>query len=223
MNNPVVVISGATGVTAANAAKVFARQGAALALLSSDRSKLDTLASELNLPPARLLTHAADLRNQEDVRASATFVNSKFGRADILLHLVGGWAGGKTLAETPIQELETMIAQHVWTTFHMVQAFTPGMLENGWGRVIIISSPLANQPAAKMGAYAIAKAAEETLLLTLAQEFKDSSVTANLIQVRSIDTAGTGKGTTPDEIVAAMLYLCSDASSKINGARLPIY
>jgi NAD(P)-dependent dehydrogenase (short-subunit alcohol dehydrogenase family) len=116
-----------------------------------------------------------------------------------------------------------MIAQHVWTTFHMVQAFTPGMLENGWGRVIIVSSPVASQPPAKMGAYAIAKAAEETLLLTLAQEFKDSGVTANLIQVRSIDASGTGKGTTPDEISAAMLYLCSDASNKINGARIPIY
>jgi NAD(P)-dependent dehydrogenase (short-subunit alcohol dehydrogenase family) len=223
MNNPVVVISGATGVAAANAARVFARQGAALALLSSDRSKLETLASELGLPPARLLTHAADLRNQEAVHASATFVNSKFGRADILLHLVGGWTGGKTLAETPAQDLEAMIAQHVWTTFHMVQAFTPGMLENGWGRVIIVSSPVASQPPAKMGAYAIAKAAEETLLLTLAQEFKDSGVTANLIQVRSIDASGTGKGTTPDEISAAMLYLCSDASNKINGARIPIY
>jgi len=223
MNNPVVVISGATGAAAANAAKAFARQGAALALLSSDRSKLDTLASELGLPPARLLTHAADLRSQEAVRASATFVNSKFGRADILLHLVGGWTGGKTLAETPAEDLESMLAQHVWTTFHMVQAFTQGMLDNGWGRVIVVSSPVASQPPAKMGAYAIAKAAEETLMLTLAQEFKDSGVTANLIQVRSIDASGMGKGTTPDEISAAMLYLCSDASSKINGARIPIY
>jgi NAD(P)-dependent dehydrogenase (short-subunit alcohol dehydrogenase family) len=223
MNKPVVVISGATGAAAASAARAFAGQGASLALLSSNRSKLDALTAELNLPPVRLLSHAAELRSPEAVRAAATFVNSKFGRADILLNLVGGWTGGKTLAETPAEDLETMVAQHLWTTFYLVQAFTPGMVHNGWGRVIVVSSPIASQPAAKMGAYAIGKAAEEALLLTLAQEFKDSGVTANIIQVRSIDSLGNGKGTSLEEITSAMLYLCSDEAARINGARIPLY
>ncbi|HEY3311019.1 MAG TPA: SDR family oxidoreductase [Anaerolineales bacterium] len=223
MNNPVVVISGATGAAGTSAARAFARQGASLALLSSDRSKLDTLAGELNLSPARLLLHAGDLSNAEEVKASATFVHSKFGRADILLHLVGGWTGGKTLAETPSSDLQAMVSQHLWTTFHLVQAFVPGMVHNGWGRVIIISSPVATQTPAKMGAYAVGKAAEDALLLTLAQEVKETGVTANIIQVRSIDAAGTGKGTNLDEIVSAMLYLCSDSAASINGARLPLF
>ncbi len=223
MNNPVVVISGATGAAAVNAARAFAGQGAALALLSTNQAKLDALAIDLNLPSARLLTQAVDLRSPDDVRAAAVAVDSKFGRADILLHLVGGWTGGKTLADTPAQDLETMITQHVWTSFHLVQAFTPGMVRNGWGRVIVVSSPLATDPQIGMGAYAIGKAAEETLLLTLAQEVKESGVTANLIQVHSIDTTGKGKGTSPDEISAAMLYLCSDLAARVNGARIPLY
>ena len=223
MNKPVVVISGATGAAAASAARAFAGQGASLALLSSNRSKLDALTAELNLPPARLLSHVADLRSAEAVHAAATFVNSKFGRADILLNLVGGWTGGKTLAETPPEDLETMVAQHLWTTFYLAQAFTPDMVHNGWGRVIAVSSPIASQPVAKMGAYAIGKAAEETLMLTLAQELKDSGVTANIIQVRSIDSLGTGKGTSVEEITAAILYLCSDAAARINGAKIPLY
>ena len=90
MNNPVVVITGATGATGTAAARAFASQGASLALLSHDQSKLDALAASLSLPSARLLTHAADLRNPEEARAAERFVTTRFGRADILLHLVGG-------------------------------------------------------------------------------------------------------------------------------------
>jgi NAD(P)-dependent dehydrogenase (short-subunit alcohol dehydrogenase family) len=223
MNNPVVVITGATGVTGQVAARAFAMQGASLALLSSNSAKLEALAAELNLPAARLVTRVADLRIKEEVSAAATYVNTKFGRVDILLHLVGGWAGGKTLIETPTTELETMLAQHFWTTFHLIQAFTPSMTQHGWGRVVVVSSPVASSPTAKMGAYAVAKAAEETMLMVLAQESKGTGVTANVIQVQSIDVAGKGKGTTPDEIVAAMLYLCSDVAAKVNGARIPLY
>lgn len=225
MNNPVVVISGATGAAGTEAARAFAKQGASLALLSSNQSKLDALADGLNLPASRLMTHAADLRSPDAVSSAERLVTAKFGRADILLHLVGGWVGGKTLLETTAQDLDEMISQHFWTTLHMVQAFIPGMLRSGWGRVIVVSSPLANHPAAKMGAYAIGKAAEETLLLTLAQELKDSGVTANIIQVRSIDALGTdkGKGTAPDEISAAMLYLCSNEAARLNGTRFPLF
>lgn len=223
MDNPVVVISGATGVAAKNAAQVFARQGASLALLSADRSKLDTLAGELNLPPARLQTYAADLRNSDMVHAAATFVLSKFGRADILLHFVGGWVGGKTLEETLVADVEDMLSQHLWTLFHLTQVFVPPMVHNGWGRVIIISSPVAVNPPAKMSAYAVGKAAQEALMLTLAQEVRDTGVTANIIQVRSIDSAGSGKGTPAGEIISAMQYLCSDEAARINGARLPLY
>lgn len=231
MNNPVVVITGATGATGQAAARAFlvprslagAAQGASLALLSHDSSKLAALASDLNLPSSRLLTRAADLRNPEEVASAARFVSTRFGRADILLHLVGGWTGGKTLSETSTDDLETMLNQHAWTTFHLLRAFMPGMVENGWGRVIVVSSPLAVSPSANMSAYAAGKAAQESLILSLAQETKGSGVTANILQVRSIDAEGTGKGTSPDEIVAAMLYLCSEQASKVNGARIPLF
>jgi len=223
MNNPVVVITGATGATGTFAAKSFARQGASLALLSSNQIKLDKLEIELNLPAVQLFTVVADLRNPVQVNAAAASIYAKFGRADILLHLVGGWTGGKSLVDTPGGDLEAMVGQHVWTTFHLAQAFIAGMVNQRWGRFIIVSSPTATTPPPKMGAYATAKAAQETLLLTLAQEVKDSGVTANIIQVRSIDTNDTGQGTTADEITAAMHYLCSDKAAKINGARIPLF
>lgn len=220
---PIVVITGATGATGRAAARAFAQQGAALALLSRDQAELDVLAAELQLPKNRILTRGIDLRNAGEVRAAARFVDTKFGRVDILLHLVGGWTGGKTLIETQAEELAAMLDQHAWTTFHLLQAFTPQMTHHGWGRVIVVSSPAAAEPPAKRGAYAVGKIAQETLIKALAQEVKDSGVTANIIQVNAIDVDGKGKGTTPAEIVAAMLYLCSDSAARVNGARIPLY
>jgi NAD(P)-dependent dehydrogenase (short-subunit alcohol dehydrogenase family) len=219
----VAIISGATGATGHRAARTFADQGASLALLSSDQHKLDLLAAELNLSPERILTVAVDLADRQAVFDAARMVNAKFGWADILLHLVGGWTGGKTVIETSTEELQNMLNQHLWTTFHLTQAFLPHLIHNGWGRIIIISSPVAVQPPVKLGAYAIGKAAEETLLLTVAKEAKENGVTANIIQVRSIDVKGEGTGTSPDEIMAAILYLCSDSAAKLNGVRVPLF
>jgi NAD(P)-dependent dehydrogenase (short-subunit alcohol dehydrogenase family) len=89
--------------------------------------------------------------------------------------------------------------------------------------VIAVSSPSAVNAPAKSGAYAVGKAAQETLLFTLADQFKGTEVTANVIQVSYIDVENEGKGTTPEEIIAAMFYLCSEEAGKISGTRLPLY
>lgn len=223
MNNRVLVITGATGATGKAVARAFAKRGASLILVGTDQSKLDVLARDLNLPAARFLTLTVDLRNGPAVHSAAEAVTAKFGRVDGLIHLVGGWTGGKTVAETPISDFESMLGQHVWTTIHLFQAFGPRMAANKWGRVIVVSAPTAINPVGKTSAYTAAKAAQESLVLNLAVELKESNVTANIIQVKSIDVDGSGKGTTPDEIVASMLYLCSDEAQKINGVRIPLF
>jgi NAD(P)-dependent dehydrogenase (short-subunit alcohol dehydrogenase family) len=218
-----IVITGATGVLGGLTAHTFAQRGDSLVLLGQDQEKLDSLARDLNLPETRLLTLTADLRDGDSVRSAAEAVSAKFGRADALIHLVGGWTGGKTIPESSTDDLDFMLGQHAWTTFHLFQAFTPLLISNGWGRVMIVSMPLTIRPAAKMGAYVAGKAAQEALVQTLAEEVKDKGVTANIIHVKSIDTKGDGKGTRPEEIVAAMTYLFSDEATKITGARIPLY
>lgn len=220
--NRVIVITGATGATGRQAAQAFAGRGASLALLSKNQGKLDALALGLHLPPGRLLTGSVDLLDEPALRDSAGAITGKFGRVDILIHLVGGWTGGATLTESAPKDLKFMLDQHAWTTYHLVRAFLPAMRANAWGRVIAVSSPIAIGPSAKMGPYAVGKAAQETLLLTLADEFKGTHLTANIIQVKSIDATGEGKGTSPEEIVSAMVYLCSEEAGKINGARIPM-
>ncbi|HUH98396.1 MAG TPA: SDR family oxidoreductase [Anaerolineales bacterium] len=223
MNERVFVITGATGTTGKAAARAFAKRGASLVLIGTDPSRLDALARDLKLPTARYLTLTADLRCADAVHSAAEAVAVKFGRLDGLIHLVGGWVGGKTIAETPVNDFESMLGQHAWTTFHLLKEFAPRLAANQWGRVIVVSAPSAVNPQGKTSAYAAAKAAQENLVLTMAAELKESNVTANIIQVKSIDVNGDGKGTAPDEIVASMIYLCSDEAGKITSARIPLF
>ena len=221
--NKVVVITGATGALGNKTAHAFAMHGHSLALLDNDQPKLDSLVRELNLPNERLFHSIVDLRDGQAVHSSAEAVSAKFGAIHALIHLVGGWVGGKTLPESSVDELTSMLGQHVWTTFNLFRSFSLPLSKSGWGRVITISPSTVANPPPKRGIYTAAKAAQENFVLTLAAELKDPNVTANIIQVKAIDVENKGTGTTPDEIVAAMLYLFSNEAGKITGARIPLY
>lgn len=218
-----IVITGATGGLGRKTAEVFAARGHSLVLLDRNQDRLDALTRDLNLPAERLFASVVDLRDGEAIHATADAIAAKFGDVHAIIHLVGGWVGGKTLVDGDAKDLDFMLGQHVWTTFHLFQAFTPQLVQNRWGRVMIVSASTVPNPPGKAGIYTAAKAAQENLVLTLAAELKENGVTANIIQVRAIDVEKTGKGTTPDEIVAAMLYLFSEEAAKVNGARIPLY
>lgn len=236
MNNgferKVVVISGATGSLGKEAARQFASSGAKLVLVSHDSQLMEQTKKELNLDPENVQWLTLDLLQSQNSQLAAQKTISRFGRADILLHLVGGWTGGKEISEVEASEVSQMLNQHLWTTFHMAQAFSPIFIANGWGRFIVVSSPLAVNPVGKMLPYSIGKAAQETLILTLAKELKGNGVTANIIQVKTIDIHGekftnpskeNASWSTPQEIMAAISYLCSSQANTINGARMPLF
>jgi NAD(P)-dependent dehydrogenase (short-subunit alcohol dehydrogenase family) len=97
---------------------------------------------------------------------------------------------------------------------------------------VIISVPAAAAPNANGLPYSVGKAAEETLMLTLAEELRHTGVTANVLRVRTIDVEHqrehepppkNASWTTPEEIAAALLYLCSEEAGQVNGARIPLY
>jgi NAD(P)-dependent dehydrogenase (short-subunit alcohol dehydrogenase family) len=144
--------------------------------------------------------------------------------------LVGGWIGGKPLAQ--LTDDDRMLDQHVWTTFYLSHTFVPKLIENKWGRIVIVSSPNAYLPPANGMPYSVAKTGQESLILTLAEELKGSGVTANILRVRSINldhvidqisSTKTRGWTTPEEITAATMYLCLDEAANLNGARIPLY
>jgi len=227
-----VVIAGAAGGLGSVASAAFASTGANLALLGRDPAKLKGLASALNLPAGRSLSLACDVASPQDVRAAAEAILEKFKGLHVLVTLVGGWIGGKTIFETKREELDSMLEQHLFSTYSLTKALVPHMLENKWGRVLAISSPNASRPPGDNSPYAIGKAAMETLMLSLAAELKGTGVTANLLLVRTIDVAHDRETkpnkenqswTSPEEISATLLHLCSQKAGSINGARIPLY
>jgi len=232
LENRVAVITGATGGLGSVVTRELAARGANLALLDIDPAKMDAQVKSLSLPESRLFTRTVDLLAPAETGAAAEAILAKFGKIDILLHLVGGWTGGKTILEAPADDLTFMLNQHVWTSFNVTQAFVPHLVRNGWGRVVMITSPFAARPNAKGGPYAIGKSGQEVLMLTLSQELKGTGVTANLLQARTIDarrekisapSPDNASWTTPEELAFAILYLLSDEAGTVNGATIPLY
>ncbi len=232
LENRTVVITGASGGLGSQLAKDLGQAGANLALLERDPAKLAAVVESLGLPPGRVLTHTVDLLDGDAARVAADAVANHFGHVDALIHVVGGWVGGKTLAATPAGDLAMMLNQHVWTTFNVLQAFVPHLVANRWGRILAIGSPAASRPSAKGSAYAAGKAGQEALLLTLSQELKGTGVTANLLLARTIDAKRekvsapgpeNASWSTPEEISAVVQFLLSDAGGTINGAKLPVF
>lgn len=227
-----VLITGASGAAGQAAAKRFAAQGYALALSGRDVDKLQALAGEIGIAAERLLLISGDVSTLEGANTAVQETLARFARLDVLVNLVGGWTGGKSVVETPLEDIETMLSQHFYSTLYLSRAALPGMLGRGWGRIIVVTSPAAGSPTAGSAAYAAGKAAQETLILTLAEEMKGSGATANAIRVRAIDarreklSAPTTKNafwSTPEEIAETMLFLCSEAGGMLNGARIPLY
>lgn len=232
LENRVVIVSGATGGLGRVVVARFAAQGARLALIGRSAEHLEQVIRDTNLAEGSWMTHTGDLGEPGAAQAAVDAVIARWGRAEVLVHLVGGWTGGKQVEEVAVDELSGMLQQHLWTTFYMAQALVPHLRANGWGRLMAVSSPYAAAPRAKGAAYAIAKIAQETLLLTLAQELKGSGVTANVLLVNAIDVEHerdrdpkprNASWATPEEIAEAMLYLCSDEAKMVNGARIPLY
>ena len=219
----VAVITGASGALGKAVARRLADGGARLALLGRGAKGLERLAGELGLAEDRYLAMSADLADPDSARQAAAAVIDRFGRVDMLVHLVGGWSGGTPVLEVPSAEVSGMLRQHVWTTLNAVQAFVPHMVERNWGRIVAVSQPAALQPAGNASSYAIGKAGQEVMLLSLAQELRDTGVTANVVLVRAIGEREESRGskTTPEEIASTIEYFCSDEARMINGARIP--
>ena len=226
----VVLITGATGGLGRVTARAFGADGARLVLTGTDAGRLESLGAELGLDADAWMPVVVDLRDRDATRTALAATEEVVGGIDVLVHVVGGWAGGTPVVEVDPEVMGSMLDQHLWTTLNVTQAVVPGMVQRGWGRVMAVSAPAASEPAAKLAPYAVGKAAEEILLRSLAKETASSGVTVNLVVVRSIDVAGErtsdpkkSSWTTPDEIAETFRFLASDEAAAITGARIPLF
>lgn len=222
MSARIVVVTGATGKLGPAVADAFARQGDRLALLARDEDAVGDLAA--SLPSAGAGHHAgiaADLGSEAGARVAAEKVTSRLGVPTVLLHLVGGYAGGTTLESADEVLWRDLFELNFWTTFHVLRAFLPAIRTVENGRIVTVSTPLAGAPVAGIGPYAVSKGAVETLTLIAARELAGTTATANVVLVRTIGDAKPTH-TRPDEIASAMAWLSSPAAAPVNGQRIPV-
>ena len=227
----VVFVAGATGALGRASAAAFAAAGARVALGGRDPQRIALVAAELGIEESRWVAAIGDLRTGDGARSAAAAARERFGRIDVLVHAVGGFAPGAPVVELDHDQVRMMVDQHLWTTVNLVQAVVPDMVEHGWGRVLAATSFTTATVPARAGLYAATKAAQENLLRSLAKEVAASGVTVNVVALRAIDEKherGTGGDpkkaawTTPEEIAAVFLFLASDDAATINGARIPL-
>lgn len=155
-----------------------------------------------------------------------------FERIDVLAHLVGGFAGGKTIADTDDATFQRMFDVNLNSAFHILRAVIPHMRKAGSGRIIAIGSRAAEDPGASVGAYSASKAALVSLIRTVALENKDAGITANVLLPGTMDTpanrkdmpgADTSQWVQPASVASLIVWLAGDAGKDMTGAAIPVY
>jgi NAD(P)-dependent dehydrogenase (short-subunit alcohol dehydrogenase family) len=224
----VIAIAGAGGNLGPTVVRRLAPTGARLALGGRHRGPLDELAAENEVEAD---TAEVDLLDPSSASAWASGIGERLGRVDALVHLVGGWRGGQPIEEAPLDDWDALADLLVRTTQHATQAFARHLMESGRGRFVVVSSGQGQAPTSKNAVYAAAKAAQEAWTLALADRFKETGATANIVVVGSILTPAMREEnpdkdystfTPAEEIAEAVAYLCSDAAASMNGQRLTL-
>jgi NAD(P)-dependent dehydrogenase (short-subunit alcohol dehydrogenase family) len=221
MSDRVIAITGATGKLGRVVAAHFAATGARLALLARTEDEVAALAAELPGGTDRHAGFTVDLGDAASSTGAAKAVRERLGPASVLLHLVGGYAGGTPFVDGDDEEFQHLIDLNLWSTIHAVRAFLPAIVAAEHGRVVTVSTFVAAAPTPKHAAYAASKAAVEALTISVARDLAGTTATSNVIVLRSI---GDEKPTEqrPEEIAAVMGWLCSPEAGTINGQRIPL-
>jgi NAD(P)-dependent dehydrogenase (short-subunit alcohol dehydrogenase family) len=225
MQGKTVLITGANGGLGTQVTKTFLAAGASVAGVS-----LNIKATDFSDP--KFTAFAADLASTAAAMKLAEDVMGKLGRVDALVHLAGGYTGGKTVAEEDEATLDQMLNINLRSTFLLFRAFLPHMRKAGSGRIVAIGSRAVEGPAPGIAAYALSKAAVVSLVRSVAAENKDLGITANVILPSTIDTAAnrasmpesdSSRWIRPQTIANLILYLTSDAGAQVSGAVIPVY
>jgi NAD(P)-dependent dehydrogenase (short-subunit alcohol dehydrogenase family) len=225
LSNQVVLITGANGGLGTSVTEKFLAAGASVIGTS-------LVIADADFPNPRFAGIAADLTNARAAQDLADNVMRRFQKIDALVHILGGFAGGKSIAETDEATWERMISLNLKSAVNIFRALIPRMREAGRGRIVAIGSRNAAEPAANLSAYNASKAALLSLVRTAALENRDVDITANIILPATMNTlanrqanpgADPARWVQPERVAEMVAFLVSPAAAQITGAAIPIY
>ena len=181
----------------------------------------------------RLELVQADLFEPDSVAAAVALAAGDAGAPlGAMVNLVGGFASGPRVHETPIEEFEAQFRLNLRPAYLVTQAVLPHLIEADGGAIVCVSTRAALQPFSGAAGYISSKAAVIAFVKALAVEYRDDGVRANAILPSVIDTPGNrasmpdadfGKWVTPAEIAGVIAFLASAQSAPTSGAAVPVY
>lgn len=177
LENKVVLITGASSGIGAAIARLFAREGARLALAARSVAKLRALAASLG---ANALAVPTDMTDRAAVRQMVQTTVERFGRLDILINNAGVGMYAPVATVSP-EQLEKVVATNWLGPVYAIQSAVPHMRKQGGGQIINISSVAGKVAIPGMGAYCATKFALNALSDSLRME-----LAADRIQVITV-------------------------------------
>ncbi|HEY6369400.1 MAG TPA: SDR family NAD(P)-dependent oxidoreductase [Candidatus Sulfotelmatobacter sp.] len=225
MSGRIAVVTGANGGLGTHVTKALLDTGFTVVGLAPRIRQ-----SDFDHPNFTALPAALD--SLEAAKKASDTVITRFGKIDVLAHLVGGFAGGQTIAETDDATFQRMFDMNLNSAFHMLRAVLPYMRKAGAGRILAIGSRAAEDPGQRVGGYSASKAALVSLIRTVALENKDAGITANVILPGTMDTPANRKAmpaadvlqwVQPASIASLIVWLAGDAGKDVTGAAIPVY
>lgn len=178
----------------------------------------------------RLVAHRADLAVEDDAAACAALAAGESGAPlGAVVNLVGGFAMGGRLHETPVAEFERMVSLNLRPTYLACHAALPHLLAAGGGSIVCVSARAVHRPFAGASGYITAKTAVLGLVAALAEEYGGDGIRTNAVLPGVIDTPGNRAAmpdsdragwVSPERIARTVVHLCGDVP--VNGAQVPV-
>jgi 3-hydroxybutyrate dehydrogenase len=252
LQGKVALVTGSTSGIGLGIARALAGQGAAIMLNGfGDATHIENLRSGLAAEcGVRVGYSAADISKPEQIAAMILETQQKFGSLDILVNNAGIQFTAH-IEDFPAERWDAIIAINMSGVFHAMKAAIPAMKQHGWGRIINIASAHGLVASAQKIAYVAAKHGVVGMTKVAAIELANSGITCNaicpgwvltpLVEKQLQDRAqreGTdvetqkhrmltekqpmGQFSTPEDIGALAVFLCSDGAKTITGAPLSI-
>ena len=225
--------------------------GAAVARMLASRGAT-VWRTDLTPPDGTAATapHPLDVREEADWESAIAMVLDRHGRLDALVH-AAGISAASALADTAFEEWRRVLATNLDGTFLAIRHGIRAMRATG-GAIVVIGSASGIRPAAGAAAYSTSKAAASMLVRVAAKECQplDPPIRINMVSpggvrtpmwttmpffqdlVRThgseerafeiLEAEGGSRFADPDDIAHAVLYLLSDAASRITGVELPV-
>jgi NAD(P)-dependent dehydrogenase (short-subunit alcohol dehydrogenase family) len=220
-----VIVAGGTGGLGSAVTAEFLAAGWRVVVPGRGEAALAALGAHPALNP--LLADLSDPAGAQDVVALAT--SDESAPLQAVVNLVGGFAAGGRVHETPVEDFEKQLSLNLRPAYLIVQAAVPHLIAGGGGAIVCTSSQSALRPFSGAAGYITAKAGVLAFVDALAVEYRKDNIRVNAILPGTIDTpanhlamprADVTKWTPPARIAGVVRFLIEN--NGITGAHIPV-